>query len=81
MTSVIGCGGVCVEPDDVIVADGDGAVVIPKALAIEVRDAALEQEAFEDWALAEVRRGARLPGLYPPDDATRARYEASRKGA
>jgi regulator of RNase E activity RraA len=76
---VIGCGGVCVEPDDIVVADGDGAVVVPKALAAEVRDAALEQEAFEDWALAQVKAGAKLPGLYPPDEATRARYEASRK--
>jgi regulator of RNase E activity RraA len=77
---VIGCGGVCVEPGDLIVADGDGAVVIPQALAAEVRDAALEQEAFEDWALAEVRAGAALPGLYPPNDETKARYEASRAG-
>jgi regulator of RNase E activity RraA len=76
---VIGCGGVCVEPGDIIVADGDGAVVVPQALAAEVREAALEQEAFEDWALEEVRGGAKLPGLYPPDEATRARYEASRK--
>ena len=76
---VIGCGGVCIEPDDIIVTDGDGAVVVPQALATEVRDAALEQEAFEDWALEEVRGGAKLPGLYPPDEATRARYEASRK--
>lgn len=72
----IGCGGVCVEPGDLIVADGDGAVVIPKALAVTVRDAALEQEAFEDWALAEVQQGVRLPGLYPPDAATKARYAA-----
>src|SRR5690349_23457964 len=28
----IGCGGVAVFPDDVIVADADGAVVVPKAL-------------------------------------------------
>jgi regulator of RNase E activity RraA len=76
---VIGCGGVCIEPDDIIVADGDGAVVVPQALATEVRDLALEQEAFEDWALEQVRGGAKLPGLYPPDEATRARYEASRK--
>ena len=71
---VIGCGGVCVEPDDVIVADGDGAVVIPKAMAAEVRDAALEQEAFEDWALREVQRGVPLPGLYPPNQETKERY-------
>jgi regulator of RNase E activity RraA len=74
----IGCGGVCVEPDDVIVADGDGAVVVPRALAEAVRDAALEQEAFEDWALAQVKAGAALPGLYPPNAATQARYARER---
>ncbi len=74
----IGCGGVCVAPGDLIAADGDGAVVVPAALAAEVADMALEQERFEDWALEEVRRGAALPGLYPPDAATKARYEAAR---
>lgn len=72
----IGCGGVAVMPDDVVVADRDGAVVIPAALADEVAAAALEQERFELWAMREVERGAALPGLYPPDATTRARYES-----
>src|SRR6187399_2180279 len=46
----IGCGGVAVFPDDVIVADDDGAVVIPKALVDEVTNLAVEQERFETWA-------------------------------
>ncbi|MFN3615092.1 MAG: ribonuclease activity regulator RraA [Rubrimonas sp.] len=70
----VACGGVTVEPGDWIVADGDGAVVAPRAIAAEVAAEAAAQEKFEDWALAEVRRGATLPGLYPPDEATRARY-------
>jgi regulator of RNase E activity RraA len=76
----IGCGGVAVFPNDVIVADEDGAVVIPAALAEEVAKLAPEQERFEAWVVSEVERGAKLPGLYPPDAETRARYEASRKG-
>jgi regulator of RNase E activity RraA len=76
----IGCGGVAVIPDDYVVADADGAVVVPAAIAAEVAAAALEQEAFEEWALAEVQRGAALPGLYPPNEATRARYRAHRDG-
>lgn len=75
----IGCGGVAVFPGDVIVADGDGAVVIPPALVDHVCTAGPEQEQFEAWLLDEVKRGARLPGLYPPNDETRARYEASKK--
>lgn len=72
----IGCGGVAVFPGDIIVADGDGAVCIPKAFAAEVAKEAVEQEAFESWALEEVRKGAALPGLYPPNDETKARYQA-----
>ena len=75
----IGCGGVAVFPGDIIVADGDGAVVIPAALTEEVAKLGTEQERFENWALAEVQKGAALPGLYPPNEATKARYEAEKK--
>src|SRR6202158_2780974 len=40
----IGCGGVAVFPDDVIVTDADGAVVIPKALLDDIVAHAPEQE-------------------------------------
>ncbi|MBV9777838.1 MAG: ribonuclease activity regulator RraA [Acetobacteraceae bacterium] len=75
----IGCGGVAVFPDDVVLADADGAVVIPRALAEEVAKEGQEQERLEAWIMQEVDRGARLPGLYPPNAETRARYEASRR--
>ena len=44
----VGCGGVAVFPDDLIVADDDGAVVIPGALVEHVAEVAVEQERFED---------------------------------
>ena len=71
----IGCGGVAVFPDDVIVADHDGAVVIPSAMVDEVTAAGVEQEKFEGWIVQEVERGVPLPGLYPPDEQTKARYD------
>lgn len=74
----IGCGGVAVFPDDVVVADDDGAVVIPAASLEDVLAAGPEQERYEAWVVAEVERGVPLPGLYPPDAATKARYEAFR---
>ena len=61
----IGCGGVAVFPDDLIVADTDGAVVIPAAMVEEVTHAAVEQERLEMWIMREVERGVALPGLYP----------------
>jgi len=72
----IACGGVAVFPGDVIVADDDGAVVIPAALIERVTDEALEQERLETWIMQRVEAGAPLPGLYPPNDANRAAYEA-----
>ena len=74
----IGCGGVAVFPDDVIVADGDGAVVIPMAMAAEVAEASMEQERLEGWIMQEVAKGVPLPGLYPPNEETKARYERER---
>lgn len=73
----VGCGGVAVFPDDVIVADGDGAVVIPAALVEEIAAQAVEQEHLEEWIMGEIRAGVPLPGLYPPNAETRARYETT----
>jgi regulator of RNase E activity RraA len=75
----IGCGGVAVFPDDIMVADGDGVVVIPAALVDHVLELAPEQEALEAWIMQEVEKGVALPGLYPANAETKARYEASKK--
>ncbi len=72
----IGCGGVAVFPGDLVVADEDGAVIIPAAHAEHVAAAGAEQERLETWIMSEVANGVALPGLYPPDAVTRARYEA-----
>ena len=70
----IGCGGVAVYPGDVIVGDGEGVVVVPARLADEVAADAAEQESLESFVIEEIRAGKALPGVYPPNDATRARY-------
>jgi regulator of RNase E activity RraA len=74
----IGCGGVAVFPDDVIVADQDGAVVIPQAFVELILAEGPEQEAMEGWIVNEVNNGAALPGLYPMNADTKARYAASK---
>ena len=76
----IGCGGVAVFPDDVVVVDEDGAVLIPQALVDEIVAAAPEQERLEGWIMSEVEKGASLPGLYPPNAENKARYEAWKGG-
>ena len=71
----IGCGGVAVFPDYLIMVDDDGAVVIPAKLVEDVAAAAAEQERMEAWIMNEVNGGAALPGLYPPNAENKARYE------
>lgn len=75
----IACGGVAVFPDDVIVVDADGAVVIPQAMLDSILDEASEQERMEAWIMEEVGRGCPLPGLYPMNAETKERYERSRR--
>jgi regulator of RNase E activity RraA len=75
----IGCGGVAVYPDDVVVADADGAVVIPAALVEETALLAAEQEQLEKWLMKEVESGASVLGLYPPNAEHKARYEAYKR--
>src|SRR6187455_2330356 len=75
----IGCGGVAVFPDDVVVVDDDGAVLIPAAFVDEMVATAPEQERMEGWIMEEVGKGIPLPGLYPMNADTKARYEASKK--
>jgi regulator of RNase E activity RraA len=76
----IACGGVAVFPDDVIVADADGCVCIPAASLETVLKEGPEQERLEAWIMGEVEKGVALPGLYPPNAETKARYEASKQG-
>src|SRR5438067_7747231 len=75
----IGCGGVAVFPDDLVVADDDGAGVVPAKRVEQVLSAAPEQERMEAWIMEEVDRGIPLPGLYPMNAETKARYEAAKK--
>ncbi|MBX9609214.1 MAG: hypothetical protein K2Y51_23585 [Gammaproteobacteria bacterium] len=61
----ITCAGVFVVPGDVIVGDGEGAVVIPQALVDEVLRDALAQEERERFALERVSAGEPTIGLFP----------------
>ena len=70
----VGCGSVAVMPGDIVVADFDGAIVVPQALAAAVTAEAAAQERLEDWIMRQVMAGAALPGLNPPNEDARRRY-------
>jgi regulator of RNase E activity RraA len=68
-----------VFPNDIVVADQDGCVLIPQAMLEQVLNEGVEQERMEAWIVNEVNNGAVLPGLYPMNAETKARYAASKK--
>ncbi len=70
----IGCGGVMVEPGDVIVGDGDGVIVIPRHLAVAVSADAADQELAEQFVLEKIQRGASIVGVYPMGDDAQKEY-------
>jgi regulator of RNase E activity RraA len=76
----IGCAGVAVYPGDVLVGDRDGVVVIPRALATEIAQPALDQEKLESYLNTRIHGGEPLWGIYPPSEQTLADYRASRAG-
>ena len=72
----IGCGGCAIFPDDIIVADDDGAVVIPAALADFVASEGAEHELHGKLAGAGGGEGREAPR---PLSAQRRKQEALRR--
>ncbi len=75
----IACGGVLVMPGDLIVADDDGAVVVPIKLAPELLKRASEHREWEEFTRLRLSEGGELRKYYPLNDEARAEYEAWRK--
>lgn len=72
----VGCGGVTVQPGDILVGDADGVIVLPASLASEVVDAALAKEVEDAWVAEQVSAGHALEGLFPPSGAWREAFDA-----
>ena len=78
----IACGGATVQPGDIIVADSDGILVIPPAIAEELVDDCIQQEKEETFIFQMVQEGNSVDGLYPMNKEWQARFEEwqSRQG-
>ena len=76
----IACGSTLVLPGDIIVADDDGAVVVPVKLAPELLERAGAHAEWEDFSRMKLAQGGHLKKYYPLSEEARAEYEEWRKG-
>jgi regulator of RNase E activity RraA len=72
----ISCAGVAIYPGDILVGDGDGVTVVPRAIAADIADAGTERDIFENYLVKRIAAGEGLYGVYPPTPQTRADFEA-----
>ncbi|WP_405690962.1 ribonuclease activity regulator RraA [Streptomyces sp. NBC_00057] len=71
----VAAGGVLCLPGDIVVADDDGAVVVPQATAPEVVATAQDHQEWEVFSRMRLDQGARLGNYYPLTSESRAEYE------
>ena len=74
----IACGNTLVMPGDIIVADDDGATVVPAQLAPELTAKAQAHAEWEDFSRMKLAEGGHLRKYYPLSEEGRAEYEAWR---
>ena len=78
----IACAGCYIVPGDIIVADDDGAVVVPLALAQSTAENASAKAEWEVFSRIKLEEGGRLDKYYPLNDEAQKEYEAwLREGA
>jgi 4-hydroxy-4-methyl-2-oxoglutarate aldolase len=63
------CAGVNVEPGDVVVADDDGVVIIPKKLAVETAQKAQKRKDDEDGKRKQLESGVLGLDMYKMREA------------
>ncbi len=74
----VAVGGALVLPHDIVIADADGAVVVPRQLAEQLADEALRHEDWEAFTREKLDAGHELSRYYPLNEETRREYEAAR---
>jgi regulator of RNase E activity RraA len=72
----VACGGVTVIPGDIIVADDDGAVCVPVALAEAMVIKAHKDHGWEEFSREKLLAGQSLKRYYPLHKDAWPEYEA-----
>lgn len=75
----IDCAGTLVMPGDIMIADDDGAVVVPKELAEQLAEAGGEHAEWEEFTRIKLSQGGDLRTYYPLSEEGRAEYEEWKK--
>jgi regulator of RNase E activity RraA len=71
----VGCAGVAIYPNDIIVGDAEGVVAIPRHLVDEVASECDGVADYEAFVAAHIRCGRSIFGLFPATPDSRAEYE------
>lgn len=74
----IACGRALVLPGDIIVADGDGVVVVPINAAPQLVERALHHEEWEEFSRLRLQEGGSLLTYYPLSEEGEREYLAWR---
>ncbi len=77
----VACGGVTVVPGDIIIADDDGAVVVPIQLAPQLAEKATQHVEWEEFSRMKLAQGGDLRRYYPLSEDAREEYEAWRQAS
>jgi regulator of RNase E activity RraA len=75
----VACADTLVFPGDIIVADDDGAVVVPIAIAPQLLAKASEHAEWEDFSRMKLAEGGDLRKYYPLSAEGQVEYEAWKK--
>ena len=70
----VNCGGVLVLPGDIVIADDDGAVLIPQRLAPVILHTVLEHEDWESFSRERLAAGGSIWTYYPLSNEGRLEY-------
>ncbi len=75
----IACCDTLVMPGDIIIADDDGATVVPISLAEQLLERASHHAEWEDFSRERLMQGGDLRRYYPLHDDARDEYEQWKK--